>query len=289
MEWRLKLPPSTQPLSRHPSTNASWSKGLISHVVVGLQMAIKSKLTIQQVAYNVQVKSSFHRSVIARPVQVCNLNQGKNNALRPLAPAPPKYCIGVTPQQCVSFFLPMLRTPLWCHSEMTERHGLFSPPFGRLNGPSVWPVCFRLIASRSNKLVMMYAESPVTPAKRNIMSKRGGGGTGDAEKVFFSVVLYRSKILKLHPETLLAPGQAPGFKCLGQSVQKEGHGRPVITISCEAFRTEIGTQDLSHLEGKWGCSDELIGCRVSRRDFVTIGFKWVLLPQAAPPACGRNQ
>lgn len=70
-------------------------------------MGFKSKLTTLHIAYSVQVKSSFHRSIMLGPSWVCNLNHWKNNAL-----SPPQYCIGVTPQQCVSFFLPMPRTPL---------------------------------------------------------------------------------------------------------------------------------------------------------------------------------
>lgn len=46
-------------------------------------MGFKSKLTTLHIAYSVQVKSYFHRSIMLGPSWVCNLNHWKNNALSP--------------------------------------------------------------------------------------------------------------------------------------------------------------------------------------------------------------
>ena len=90
----------------------------------GPKWIFNPKLTMPHIAYSVQVKSFLHHPIIPGQVGSVTWISGKINALSP------QYCIGVTPQQCVSFFLLMPRTPLWCGSEMTERHGLFSPCSG---------------------------------------------------------------------------------------------------------------------------------------------------------------
>lgn len=90
--WNEDLSPRPQPSTPPPPTPHPMRSNLkVWFPVSGedSKWLFKSKLTTRHIAYSVQVKSSFHHSVIARPVRVCNPNQWKNNALRPPPTLPP--------------------------------------------------------------------------------------------------------------------------------------------------------------------------------------------------------
>lgn len=148
------------------------------------------KLTSLHIAYSVQVNSSLHRSIILGQLGSVTWITGKIGA------KPPVLYRRYTATMCFFLSVDAMDSSLMRLWNDWVPWAIFSL-FRQLNSQSVCSVCFQLIASRSNKLVMMYVKSPVTPCQEKyyVVLKLTQGTSGDP--------LYHSKYFCL-PKLLVS-------------------------------------------------------------------------------------